>query len=61
VLADVTTLAAELGVNVFDIETAHSAEGMRGVLILVIDADRAEAFRAELVARGYRPSVQPLE
>ncbi len=34
----VTTLASELGINIFDLEIAHSVEGDRGVLVLVIDA-----------------------
>ena len=34
VLADVTTLATELDVNIVDLEIAHSAEGVPGVLIL---------------------------
>jgi len=60
VLAEITTLAAELGVNTADIEIAHSAEGDRGVVIMLVDASRAELFRGGLMARGYRPSVQPL-
>ncbi len=60
VLADVTTLATELDVNIVDLEIAHSAEGVAGVLILVIESSTAEAFRGGLVARGYRPSIQPL-
>jgi prephenate dehydrogenase len=56
VLADVTTLAGELGVNIYDLEIAHSAEGPRGVLVLVIDAALAEAVVAPLRARGYRVS-----
>jgi cytidylate kinase len=42
VLAEVTTLAGELGVNIYDLEIAHSAEGPRGVLVLVVDAAVAE-------------------
>jgi prephenate dehydrogenase len=61
VLAEITTLAAELGVDVFDIEIAHSAEGDRGVVILVAEASRAEALRAGLADNGFRPSVQPLQ
>ena len=37
-LAEVTTLAAELGVNIADLEIAHSAEGNRGVLIMLVEA-----------------------
>ena len=60
VLAEVTTLAGELGVNILDLEIAHSAEGDRGVLLLVVDARRSELLRGALIARGFRPSVQPL-
>ncbi len=60
VLAEVTTVAADLGVNVEDLEIAHSAEGERGVLLLLVDADAAESLRQAFVRRGYRPSIQPL-
>jgi len=60
VLAEVTTLAGELGVNIFDLEIAHSAEGERGVLLIVVDATQADLVRGALFARGYRPSVQRL-
>jgi prephenate dehydrogenase len=61
VLAEVTTLASELDVNIVDLEIAHSSEGDQGVLILVIEMSRADLFRAGLTERGYRPSVQALE
>jgi prephenate dehydrogenase len=61
VLADVTTLAAELDVSIADLEIAHSSEGDRGVLILLVPADRTERFHGGLVARGYRPAVRTLE
>ncbi len=53
-LADVTTLAAELGVNIFDLEIAHSVEGDRGVLVLVVDTLAAPTLVSVLVSRGYR-------
>jgi prephenate dehydrogenase len=56
VLADVTTLAGELGVNIYDLEIAHSTEGPRGVLVLVVDAAAADAVVSPLRARGYRVS-----
>jgi prephenate dehydrogenase len=59
--AEVFTLAGELGVNVADFEVFHSAEGDKGVLILVIDATSAELFRGGLIARKFRPGVRRLE
>jgi prephenate dehydrogenase len=61
VLADVTTLATELDVNIIDLEIAHSSEGDRGVLILVVEAALAERLHGGLLARGYRPSLTSLE
>jgi prephenate dehydrogenase len=61
VLAEVTTLAGTLDVNIADLEIAHSSEGDRGVLILVVEAAAAERLRAGLADQGYRPSVTPLE
>jgi prephenate dehydrogenase len=60
VVAEVTTLFGELGVNIEDIEIAHSVEGEQGVLVLVVAADATELVRSALVARGYRPSARPL-
>jgi prephenate dehydrogenase len=60
VLAEVTTLLGELGVNIEDIEIAHSLEGDQGVLVLVVAAEAAELVRGALLARGYRPSAHPL-
>ena len=45
------------GVNIADLEIAHSSEGDRGVLILVVDRERAEQFREALGERGYRPTI----
>jgi prephenate dehydrogenase len=60
VLAEVTTLLGEMGVNIHDLEIAHSAEGDRGVLVLVIDAGSGESVRAALHQREYRCSLRPL-
>ncbi|GMU77519.1 MAG: prephenate dehydrogenase [Acidimicrobiia bacterium] len=53
VLAEVTTAAGELGVNIVDLEIAHSGEGGRGVLVLVIPEDGVGVLEAALTARGY--------
>ena len=58
VLADVTTLAGELGVNVESLETADATEGERGLIVMVVDAAASRRLRDALVARGYRPVVQ---
>lgn len=60
VLAEVTTLVADLGVNVVDFEIAHSVEGERGVIILTIDARAADRIAEALTARGYRPATMPV-
>jgi prephenate dehydrogenase len=60
VLAEVTTLLGELDVNIFDLEIAHSAEGERGVLVLIVDARSGDLARGALLARGYRPAVRRL-
>lgn len=61
VIAEVATLASDLAINIADIEVAHSSEGDRGVLILLVDSDRAEELRGGLAERGYRPNVTFLE
>ncbi len=59
-LATITGLAAELNVNIFNMEIAHSAEGPTGVVVLLVATDTAEALRSGLLDNGYRPSVRPL-
>ena len=58
VLAEITTLAGDLGVNIYDIELAHSVEGDRGVLVLVVDGDMAERLHDALTGRGYRSTAR---
>lgn len=60
-LATVTTLATELDVNIYDIEIDHSAESAKGVLALVVQAERAERLLGGLMALGYRPAAKALE
>jgi prephenate dehydrogenase len=59
-LAAVTNSATELGVNIYDIEIAHSVEGSRGVLILVVERAGAPAFAAALEERGYHVTSRGL-
>jgi prephenate dehydrogenase len=61
VLAEVTTLLGELGVNIVDIEIAHSSEGPHGVLLVVVDLSAVDLVRGALFARGYRVSMRRLE
>ena len=61
VLAEITTLASDLGVNIADMEIAHSSEGDAGVVILVVELSLVERLCGGLVARGYRPSWRSLE
>lgn len=56
-IAEVALLATELGINIFDVEIAHSVEGDRGVLVVVIDAHRAPTLTEVLAARGHRSST----
>ena len=53
VLAQVTTIAGELGVNIEDLEIVHSQYRPRGVLILTVGADAAERVRASLSEHGF--------
>ncbi len=59
-IAEVSTLLGGLGVNIFDVEIAHSAEGGRGVLVLIVDASAEEVAREALAERGYRTSLRRL-
>lgn len=60
VLAEITTLAGDLAVNISDLEIAHSAEGDRGVLVVVVDAEAVDALTAGLAQRGYRSTARHL-
>jgi len=57
-LARLTTLAPEI--NIYDFEIAHSAEGHRGVGIMVVALETVESFVAQLREAGYRPSFRHL-
>jgi len=60
VLAEITTLLGELDVNIEDLEIAHSVEGERGVLVLVVQEEAADGARAALASRGFHPTMRPL-
>jgi prephenate dehydrogenase len=61
VLAEITTLASELGVNIHDLEIAHSSEGDAGVLLLLVDAALVDRFLDGLGTRSYKASARGLE
>ena len=60
VFAEIYTLAFELGVNIVDDDIAHSVEGDRGVLVLVVDSQAAPTLVSALNDRGYRASANPV-
>lgn len=60
-IAAVATLAADLDVNIYDLEIAHSTEGPRGVIVVLVETAMAERLQGGLMALGYRPSVRPLD
>jgi prephenate dehydrogenase len=61
VIAEVTTLAGRLDVNVFDFEIAHSGEGGAGVIVLVAAATGADELEAGLQELGYHVARGALE
>ena len=60
VLAEVTTLAGSMGINIADIEIVHSVEGGGGILVLLVPASDVAAFEAALTGRGYHHSRRAL-
>lgn len=59
-LAEVTAALGGAGVNIWDIEIAHSAEGPRGVLVVSISTEDQERARQVLLGRGFRPSMRSI-
>ena len=60
-IAAIAALAADLDVNIYDLEIAHSAEGPRGVVVLLIETALAERLQGGLMVSGYRPSIRAIE
>ena len=60
VIAEIASLAAGAGINIYDIEIAHSAEGAQGVLILIVESADAETLRVAVDAAGYRGRAEQL-
>lgn len=55
VLAEITTLATELGVNIASLEIVHSGEGAAGVVVLVVQAGLVSRLSDALARCGYHP------
>ncbi len=60
VIAEVTTLAARFGINIADLEIAHSLEGRAGVLVLIVAERNLDAFESALFEHGYHVARTPL-
>jgi prephenate dehydrogenase len=60
-LAEITTTATELDVNISDLEIAHSSEGGGGVLIVLVEDASVDDLAAGLEPLGYQvTSRRPL-
>ncbi|MCY4257055.1 MAG: prephenate dehydrogenase/arogenate dehydrogenase family protein [bacterium] len=59
-LARITSLTTDIGINIYDLEIAHSIEGSRGVAIMVVESAETHNLLAALQAQGYAPSVRSL-
>jgi prephenate dehydrogenase len=60
VVAEILVLVTELGINIVDLEIAHSVEGDRGVLVVLVDKLSAPTLLATLGGQGYRSSSVPV-
>jgi prephenate dehydrogenase len=60
VIAEVTATASDLGVSLYDVEIAHSVEGDRGVLIVVVGIDEGTPYVEALRSRGFQCTVTVL-
>ena len=47
--------------DIYDIEIAHSSEGQKGVVIMVVALEKSERLIGGLMANGYKPSVRAME
>jgi prephenate dehydrogenase len=58
VIAEVATLATELGINIEALETADATDYERGLIVMVVDAEAGPRLRDALAAKGYHPLIQ---
>jgi len=56
VLAELTTLAGSMAVNIADIEIAHTIEGTGGVVVLVVPSEQGAALVDALASAGFPSS-----
>ena len=54
-------IQVDIDVNIYDIEIAHSSEGQKGVVIMVVPLEKSERLMGGLMANGYRPSVRAMD
>ena len=60
-IARLTAIASDLQVNIRDLEIAHSPEGERGVLVMLLDAAEAAKLQQQLEQAGDRCAIRPVE
>jgi prephenate dehydrogenase len=60
IIAEITVLVTELGINIVDLEIAHSVDGNQGVMLVVVDQLSAPTLLATLSGRGYRATSTPV-
>ena len=58
VLSLITRVAADLQVNIFDIEIAHGIEGAAGTLLLAVERSAVNNFAAALEGEGFSVGVE---
>lgn len=56
-LAGITTLASNLGVNIFDLSIVHGVEGVSGVLDLSVQRGDADRLESGLIELGLHPII----
>lgn len=59
ILAEVTTLAAKLQIEVFDLEISHPLDTDRGTLVLTVSAPSGSTFVQSLSDSGHEASLHP--
>jgi len=60
-VARLTTVASEIQANIYDLEIAHSPEGQRGVLIMLLNSQDARRLQAHLKEIDYSATLREVE